>query len=103
MYDRKVVRRRRAALAVFVVLSIAILTAYFRESGGGVFHSFQRGPPGAVAPGETAARPGGARTGGDGPERGGEAGARLLRLGGRHGRRQEAEQAAQARGPGPAQ
>ena len=35
MYDRKVVRRRRAALAVFVVLSIAILTGYFGESGGG--------------------------------------------------------------------
>ena len=33
VYDRKVVRRRRAALAVFVALSIALLTAYFGESG----------------------------------------------------------------------
>ena len=37
MFDKKVVRRRRAALAVFVALSIALLTAYFGESGGGCF------------------------------------------------------------------
>ena len=43
MYDKKVVRRRRAALAVFVALSIALLTAYFGESGGGFFHALQRG------------------------------------------------------------
>src|SRR3954471_8842377 len=55
MYDRKVVRRRRAALAVFVALSIAILTAYFGESSGGVFHSFQRGAQEAFAPVETGA------------------------------------------------
>jgi rod shape-determining protein MreC len=55
MYDRKVVRRRRAVLAVFVVLSIAILTAYFGESGGGFFHSFQRGAQEAFAPIETGA------------------------------------------------
>ena len=55
MYDRKVVRRRRAALAVFVVLSIAILTAYFGESGGGLFHTLQRGAQEAVAPIETGA------------------------------------------------
>jgi rod shape-determining protein MreC len=55
MYDRKVVRRRRAALAVFVVLSIAILTAYFGESSGGFFHSVQRGAQEAVAPIETGA------------------------------------------------
>jgi rod shape-determining protein MreC len=55
MYDRKVVRRRRAALAVFVVLSIAILTAYFGESGGGFFHTLQRGAQEAVAPVETGA------------------------------------------------
>jgi rod shape-determining protein MreC len=55
MYDRKVVRRRRAALAVFVALSIAILTAYFGESGGGFFHSFQRGAQEAFAPVETGA------------------------------------------------
>src|SRR5215208_6795203 len=55
MYDRKVVRRRRAALAVFVVLSIAILTAYFGESGGGFFHTLQRGAQEAVAPIESGA------------------------------------------------
>jgi rod shape-determining protein MreC len=55
MYDRKVVRRRRAALAVFVVLSIAILTAYFGESSGGFFHSVQRGAQEAFAPVETGA------------------------------------------------
>ena len=55
MYDSKVVRRRRAVLAVFVVLSIAILTAYFGESSGGVFHTFQRGAQEAFAPIETGA------------------------------------------------
>ena len=55
MYDRKVVRRRRAALAVFVALSIAILTAYFGESSGGLFHTFQRGAQEAFAPIETGA------------------------------------------------
>jgi len=55
MYDRKVVRRRRAALAVFVALSVAILTAYFGESGGGFLHTFQRGAQEAFAPIETGA------------------------------------------------
>ena len=55
MYDRKAVRRRRAVLAVFVALSIAILTAYFGESGGGIFHAFQRGAQEAFAPIETGA------------------------------------------------
>ena len=55
MYDRNVVRRRRAALAVFVALSIAILTAYFGESGGGFFHALQRGAQEAFAPIETGA------------------------------------------------
>ena len=55
MYDRKVVRRRRATLAVFVALSIAILTAYFGESGGGFFHALQRGAQEAFAPIETGA------------------------------------------------
>lgn len=53
MYRRKVLRRRRAALAVFVALSIAILTAYFGESGGGFFHALQRGAQEAFAPIET--------------------------------------------------
>ena len=55
MYDKKVVRRRRAALAVFVALSIAILTAYFGESSGGLFHTLQRGAQEAFAPVETGA------------------------------------------------
>ena len=55
MYDRKAIRRRRAVLAVFVALSIAILTAYFGESGGGVFHTLQRGAQEAFAPVETGA------------------------------------------------
>jgi rod shape-determining protein MreC len=55
VYDRKVVRRRRAALAVFMVLSIALLTAYFGESGGGFFHGLQRGAQSAFAPIETGA------------------------------------------------
>src|ERR687896_512419 len=55
MYDRKAIRRRRAVLATFVALSIAILTAYFGESGGGVFHTLQRGAQEAFAPIETGA------------------------------------------------
>jgi rod shape-determining protein MreC len=55
VYDRKVIRRRRAALAVFIALSIAILTAYFGESGGGTFHTLQRGAQEAFAPIETGA------------------------------------------------
>jgi rod shape-determining protein MreC len=55
VHDRKVIRRRRAALAAFVALSIAILTAYFGESGGGFFHAFQRGAQETFAPVETGA------------------------------------------------
>ena len=55
MFDKKVVRRRRAALAVFVALSIAVLTAYFGESSGGFFHALQRGSQEAFAPIETGA------------------------------------------------
>jgi rod shape-determining protein MreC len=55
MFDKKVVRRRRAALAVFVGLSIALLTAYFGESPGGVLHALQRGTQEAFAPLETGA------------------------------------------------
>ncbi len=55
MYDSKVIRRRRAALAIFVALSIGMLTVYFGESGGGVFHSLQRGAQAAFAPLETGA------------------------------------------------
>ena len=55
MFDKKVVRRRRAALAVFVALSIVMLTAYFGESGGGLFHTLQKGAQEAFAPIETGA------------------------------------------------
>jgi rod shape-determining protein MreC len=55
VYDKKAVRRRRAVLAVFVALSIVVLTAYFGESGGGFFHSLQRGAQEAFAPIETGA------------------------------------------------
>ena len=55
MYDSKVVRRRRAALAIFVVLSVVMLTAYFGEGSGGVFHTLQRGAQEALAPLETGA------------------------------------------------
>ena len=54
MYRRKVIRRRRATLAVFLALSLALLTAYFGESGGGFFHALQRGAQEAFAPLETA-------------------------------------------------
>jgi rod shape-determining protein MreC len=53
--NSKVVRRRRAALAVFVGLSVALLTVYFGESGGGVLHALQRGAQEAFAPIETGA------------------------------------------------
>ena len=55
MFDKKVIRRRRAALAAFVALSVALLTAYFGESGGGFLHALQRGAQEALAPIETGA------------------------------------------------
>jgi rod shape-determining protein MreC len=56
VFDKKVVRRRRAVLAVCVALSVALLTAYFGESGdGGVLHALQRGAQEALAPIETGA------------------------------------------------
>lgn len=42
MYDRHV-RRRRAVLALLVVVSLILLTAYFGESAGSPLHSVQRG------------------------------------------------------------
>jgi rod shape-determining protein MreC len=42
MYDRQV-RRRRLVLAVFVVLSLGLLTVYFGEPAGGGLHAVQRG------------------------------------------------------------
>jgi rod shape-determining protein MreC len=55
VFDKKVVRRRRAALAIFIALSVALLTAWFGESNGGVLHAFQRGAQEAFAPIETGA------------------------------------------------
>jgi rod shape-determining protein MreC len=55
MFNDKVVRRRRAVLAVFVGLSVALLTAYFGESGAGLLHSLQNGAQEALAPIETGA------------------------------------------------
>lgn len=61
MYDKKVIRRRRAVLAVLVILSVILLTAYFGEPGGGVIHSVQRGAQQVLSPIEkgasTAAKP----------------------------------------------
>lgn len=50
MYDKKVVRRRRAVLGVLVALSIGLLTVYFGENGGGVLHALQRGTAAAFSP-----------------------------------------------------
>ena len=55
MFDQKTIRRRRAVLAVFVGLSVALLTAYFGESGNGILHALQRGAQEALAPIETGA------------------------------------------------
>jgi rod shape-determining protein MreC len=50
VYDKKVVRRRRAVLVVLVALSLGLLTVYFGENGGGMVHSFQRGTSAAFSP-----------------------------------------------------
>jgi len=49
MHD-KVVRRRRAVLAVLVLLSLFLLTAYFGEGNGGALHGVQRGAMEVFAP-----------------------------------------------------
>src|SRR3712207_663585 len=49
MHD-KVVRRRRAVLALLVALSLVLLTAYFGESSGGGLHATQRGALEVLAP-----------------------------------------------------
>jgi rod shape-determining protein MreC len=53
VYDKQVVRRRRAALAVLVALSIVLLTAYFGEGPSGLLHGLQRGAQEAFQPIET--------------------------------------------------
>lgn len=50
MYDKKVVRRRRAVLGVLVVLSLGLLTMYFGENGGGFLHSVQRDTSAVFSP-----------------------------------------------------
>jgi rod shape-determining protein MreC len=49
MYDRQV-RRRRAVLAVFIVLSLGLLTVYFGESASGGLHAVQRGALSVLGP-----------------------------------------------------
>jgi len=49
VYD-KTVRRRRAVLALLVVLSLILLTAYFGEASSGGLHSVQRGFLTVVSP-----------------------------------------------------
>ena len=49
MHD-KVVRRRRAVLALLVALSLLLLTAYFGESSSGGLHATQRGALEVLAP-----------------------------------------------------
>jgi rod shape-determining protein MreC len=61
MHDRKVIRRRRAVLALLLGVSLILLTAYFGESGGGALHGLQRGAQAVLSPIEkgasTAAKP----------------------------------------------
>jgi rod shape-determining protein MreC len=61
VYDRKVIRRRRAVLAALVVLSVILLTGYFGEASGGVLHGISRGAQQVLKPIEkgasTAAKP----------------------------------------------
>src|SRR5438132_674271 len=55
MYDKKVIRRRRVALAVLLGLSLILLTAYFGESPAGVLHGIQRGAQQVLSPVESGA------------------------------------------------
>ena len=55
MYDKQVVRRRRAVLALLVGLSIVMLTGYFGESSGGPLHRFQSGVQTILSPIEAGA------------------------------------------------
>src|SRR5436305_14547496 len=50
MYDKQVVRRRRAVLAILVGLSIVLLTGYFGEGNGGFFHGLQSGAQTVLSP-----------------------------------------------------
>ena len=55
MYDKQVVRRRRAVLALLVGFSIIMLTGYFGESTGGPLHRFQSGVQTILSPIEAGA------------------------------------------------
>jgi rod shape-determining protein MreC len=55
VYDSKVIRRRRAALALFVALSLVLLSAYFGEGPGGVLHGVQKGAQEVLSPIESGA------------------------------------------------
>jgi rod shape-determining protein MreC len=48
--NRSVIRRRRAVLASLVAVCILLLTAYFGESAGGVFHTLSRGAQVVLSP-----------------------------------------------------
>jgi rod shape-determining protein MreC len=48
--NRRRVLRRRIVVAVLLLLSVALLTAYFRESDSGVAHSVQSGVISVVSP-----------------------------------------------------
>lgn len=50
MPNRKQIRRRRATALGLVVLSIALLTAYFNEAASGALHSIQRGAMEVLSP-----------------------------------------------------
>jgi len=55
VHDKNVVRRRRAVLVLLVGLSIALLTVYFDEPGGGILHALQRGSQAVLGPIESGA------------------------------------------------
>jgi len=55
VHDKNVVRRRRAVLVLLVGLSIALLTVYFGEPGGGILHALQRGSQAVLGPIESGA------------------------------------------------
>jgi len=55
VYDRKVIRRRRAVLAGCVALSLLLLTMHFGESSSGPLHTLQRGAQEVLSPIESGA------------------------------------------------
>ena len=55
MQDKNVVRRRRAVLAVLVLLSFGLLTVYFGEPASGAIHAIQRGVQAVLGPIESGA------------------------------------------------